>query len=158
MGAVSNKLTRAEQAELLRRTVDTVGKAGQPGEKIRKVISVGMLSEGWDAKTMTHIIGLWAFSSQLLCEQVVRWGLRRTSYELNSETGRFDPEYTSIFSASPFTFLPHGSSRNGPPLPKPRTARAGPGRGEVRNPVARAPGEIRDILIGSGDFWVVLNV
>jgi type III restriction enzyme len=103
---VKPKLTKAEQAELLRRTVDTVGKAGKPGEHIQKVISVGMLSEGWDAKTVTHIMGLRAFSSQLLCEQVVGRGLRRTSYELNPETGLFDPEYVNIFGV-PFTFLPH---------------------------------------------------
>lgn len=65
------KLTKKQQAELLRRTVDTVGKIGEPGEQIQNVISVGMLSEGWDAKTVTHIMGLRAFSSQLLCEQVV---------------------------------------------------------------------------------------
>ncbi len=76
-GPVERKLTKAEQAELLRQTVDTVGKPGLPGEKIQKVISVGMLSEGWDAKTVTHIMGLRAFSSQLLCEQVVGRGLRR---------------------------------------------------------------------------------
>ena len=75
------KLTKAEQAELLRKTVDTVGKDWRAGEKIRTVISVGMLSEGWDAKTVTHIMGLRAFSSQLLCEQVVGRGLRRTSYD-----------------------------------------------------------------------------
>lgn len=69
------KLTKKQQAELLRRTVDTVGKIGEPGEQIQNVISVGMLSEGWDAKTVTHIMGLRAFSSQLLCEQVVGRGL-----------------------------------------------------------------------------------
>lgn len=116
------KLTKAEQAELLRQIVDTVGKAGQPGEKIQKVISVGMLSEGWDAKTVTHIMGLRAFTSQLLCEQVVGRGLRRTSYELNPETGRFDPEYVNIFGV-PFTFLPHEGSEDGPPPPPaPKTA------------------------------------
>jgi type III restriction enzyme len=62
------KLSKKEMAELLRRTVDTVGQRGKPGEQIQKVISVGMLSEGWDAKTVTHIMGLRAFSSQLLCE------------------------------------------------------------------------------------------
>lgn len=103
---VERKLTKAEQAELLRRVVNTVGKPGQPGEKIQKVISVGMLSEGWDAKTVTHIMGLRAFSSQLLCEQVVGRGLRRTSYEVNPETGLFEPEYVNIFGV-PFTFLPH---------------------------------------------------
>ena len=79
------KLTKKEQAELLRKTVDTVGRQGQPGEQIQNVISVGMLSEGWDAKTVTHIMGLRAFTSQLLCEQVVGRGLRRTSYEVDRE-------------------------------------------------------------------------
>ncbi len=110
------KLTKAEQAELLRRTVDTVGCVGQPGEQIRKVISVGMLSEGWDAKTVTHIMGLRAFTSQLLCEQVVGRGLRRKSYETNPETGLFEPEYVNIFGV-PFTFLPHEGGENGPPPP-----------------------------------------
>ena len=119
---VERKLTKAEQAELLRRTVDTVGKVGQPGEKIHNVISVGMLSEGWDAKTVTHIMGLRAFTSQLLCEQVVGRGLRRTSYEVNPETGLFEPEYVNIFGV-PFTFLPHEGGENGPPPPPtPKTA------------------------------------
>ena len=119
---VERKLTKAEQAELLRRMVDTVGKAGQPGAGIQKVISVGMLSEGWDAKTVTHIMGLRAFSSQLLCEQVVGRGLRRTSYEVNPETGLFEPEYVNIFGV-PFTFLPHEEGTDGPPPPPtPKTA------------------------------------
>jgi type III restriction enzyme len=119
---VERKLTKAEQAEQLRRIVDTVGKTGQPGEKIQKVISVGMLSEGWDAKTVTHIMGLRAFTSQLLCEQVVGRGLRRTSYELNPETNLFDPEYVNIFGV-PFTFLPHEGGEDGPPPPPtPKTA------------------------------------
>ncbi len=119
---VKRKLTKAEQAEFLRRTVDTVGKVGQPGAGIQKVISVGMLSEGWDAKTVTHIMGLRAFSSQLLCEQVVGRGLRRTSYETNPETGLFEPEYVNIFGI-PFTFLPHEGSQDGPPPPPtPKTA------------------------------------
>ena len=63
--------TSKQRAEFLRQQVDTVGKVGEPGELIQNVISVGMLSEGWDAKTVTHIMGLRAFSSQLLCEQVV---------------------------------------------------------------------------------------
>ncbi|QGU32978.1 BPTD_3080 family restriction endonuclease [Thermochromatium tepidum] len=119
---VERKLTKAEQAERLRQTVDTVGKAGQPGEKIQKVISVGMLSEGWDAKTVTHIMGLRAFTSQLLCEQVVGRGLRRTSYEVNPATGLFEPEYVNIFGV-PFTFLPHEGGEDGPPPPPtPKTA------------------------------------
>jgi type III restriction enzyme len=116
------KLTKAEQAEVLRRTVDTVGKVGQAGERIQNVISVGMLSEGWDAKTVTHIMGLRAFTSQLLCEQVVGRGLRRTAYEVNEETGLFEAEYVNIFGV-PFTFLPHEGGEDGPPAPpKPKTA------------------------------------
>lgn len=116
------KLTKAEQAERLRQMVDTVGKVGKPGEKIQNVISVGMLSEGWDAKTVTHIMGLRAFTSQLLCEQVVGRGLRRTSYEVNPQTGLFEPEYVNIFGV-PFTFLPHeGGWDTPPPPPTPKTA------------------------------------
>lgn len=111
------KLSKQQQAELLRQTVDTVGKIGKPGEQIRKVISVGMLSEGWDAKTVTHIMGLRAFTSQLLCEQVVGRGLRRTSYDIG-EDGMFQPEYVNIFGV-PFTFLPHESKDGPPPPPEP---------------------------------------
>lgn len=112
------KLSKKDRAELLRKTVDTVGREGQPGEQIQKVISVGMLSEGWDAKTVTHIMGLRAFTSQLLCEQVVGRGLRRTSYEVDEETGLFRPEYVNIFGV-PFTFLPHEGSTDAPPPPPP---------------------------------------
>lgn len=115
------RLTRDQQAERLRLIVDTVGERGRPGERIQNVISVGMLSEGWDAKTVTQIMGLRAFSSQLLCEQVVGRGLRRTSYELNPATGLFDPEYVNIFGV-PFTFLPHeGGSDTVPPPPPPKS-------------------------------------
>ena len=119
--APERKLTKKEQAELLRLQVDTVGQPGKPGSKIQNVISVGMLSEGWDAKTVTHIMGLRAFSSQLLCEQVVGRGLRRTSYEVNGDSGLFDPEYVNIFGV-PFTFLPHESEEGViPEPPKPKT-------------------------------------
>ncbi len=111
------KLTKAELAEQLREVVDTVGKRGEPGEQIQKVISVGMLSEGWDAKTVTHIMGLRAFTSQLLCEQVVGRGLRRTSYTDFDESGFYKPEYVNIFGV-PFTFLPH-EEQDGPPPPPP---------------------------------------
>lgn len=114
------KLTKKEQAELLRLTVDTVGRIGEPGEKIQNVISVGMLSEGWDAKTVTHIMGLRAFSSQLLCEQVIGRGLRRVSYDVG-EDGLFEAEYVNIFGV-PFTFLPHeGGDGPPPPPPPPKT-------------------------------------
>ena len=75
-----------------------------------------MLSEGWDAITVTHIMGLRAFSSQLLCEQVVGRGLRRTSYEINPDTGLFDAESVTIFGI-PFTFLRHETDHG--TIPKP---------------------------------------
>lgn len=121
----SHKLSKKKQAEVLRQMVDTIGQAGKPGERIQKVISVGMLSEGWDAKTVTHIMGLRAFSSQLLCEQVVGRGLRRTSYEINPKTGLFDAEYVNIFGV-PFTFLPHESEDGPPPPPPPPKTRVEP--------------------------------
>jgi type III restriction enzyme len=114
---IEDKMTKEER---LRHIVDTVGKTGKPGEQIQNVIAVSMLSEGWDTKTVTHIMGLRAFRSQLLCEQVVGRGLRRTSYELN-EKGLFDPEYVNIFGV-PFTFLPHeGGDDVLPPPPPPKT-------------------------------------
>lgn len=110
------KKTKKELALELREVVDTVGKPGRPGAQVKNVISVGMLSEGWDAKTVTHIMGLRAFSSQLLCEQVVGRGLRRTSYDVDPETGLFSPEYVNIFGV-PFTFMPHEDTGNEPPRP-----------------------------------------
>ncbi|NLJ48100.1 MAG: type III restriction endonuclease subunit R, partial [Candidatus Atribacteria bacterium] len=119
-GNIPPKHSKKEEAELLRLKVDTVGKIGKPGEQIQNIISVGMLSEGWDAKTVTHIMGLRAFSSQLLCEQVIGRGLRRTSYEVNRETGLFDAEYVNIFGV-PFTYLPHeGGETTPPPPPTPK--------------------------------------
>jgi type III restriction enzyme len=117
----ARKLTREEQAERLRVQVDTVGQPGKPGDRIQNVISVGMLTEGWDARTVTHIMGLRAFSSQLLCEQVVGRGLRRTSYDVDPATGLFQPEHVNIFGI-PFTFLPHeGGDDVVPPPPPPKS-------------------------------------
>jgi len=98
--------TKKDQAEWLRGVVNTIGQPGKPGAPIQTVISVGMLTEGWDARTVTHILGLRAFESQLLCEQVVGRGLRRTDYEVDAVTGLFEPEYVNVFGV-PFTFLPH---------------------------------------------------
>ena len=101
--------------------MDTVGQVGKPGEQIQNVISVGMLYEGWDAKTVTHIMGIRAFTSQLLCEQVVGRGLRRTAYDVNPETNLLEPEYVNIFGV-PFTFIPHESSEETTPPPsQPKT-------------------------------------
>lgn len=120
--APTRKLSKKDLALRLRQTVDTIGRAGELGEQIQHVISVGMLTEGWDAKTVTHIIGLRAFSSQLLCEQVVGRGLRRTSYDVDKETGLLSPEYVNIFGV-PFAFMPHESPKNSevkPTAPKQR--------------------------------------
>ena len=98
-------------AELLREVMNTVGKAGRLGEQIRCVVSVSMLTEGWDANTVTHILGVRAFGTQLLCEQVVGRGLRRLNYDLN-ENELFDPEYADIlgipfdFTAKPVVAIP----------------------------------------------------
>ncbi len=88
--------------ELLREVMNTVGKAGQLGAGIRCVVSVSMLTEGWDANNVTHILGIRAFGTQLLCEQVIGRALRRQSYELNDED-LFDAEYADIFGV-PFDF------------------------------------------------------
>src|SRR5213080_3676832 len=98
-----------------------VGQVGKAGEQIQSVVSVGMLSEGWDVKNVTHIMGLRAFSSQLLCEQVVGRGLRRTSYDIESD-GLFKAEYVNIFGV-PFTFMPYESAEEGtsPKIPAPKT-------------------------------------
>ena len=111
----SKDLSSKDYGEKLREIVDTVGKVGKSGQNIRNIIAVQMLSEGWDATNVTHIMGLRAFTSQLLCEQVVGRGLRRTSYEINKE-GFFEPEYVNIFGV-PFTFLPHEGGGGNPPSP-----------------------------------------
>jgi len=88
--------------ELLREVMNTVGKPGQLGGAIRCVVSVSMLTEGWDANTVTHVLGIRAFGTQLLCEQVIGRALRRQSYDLNDE-GLFNVEYADIFGV-PFDF------------------------------------------------------
>jgi type III restriction enzyme len=90
--------------DLLREVMNTVGKPGKLGEHVRCVVSVSMLTEGWDANTVTHILGIRAFGTQLLCEQVVGRGLRRMSYAANA-AGRFEPEYAEVYGV-PFSFLP----------------------------------------------------
>lgn len=88
--------------DLLREVMNTVGKPDQLGAGIRCVVSVSMLTEGWDANTVTHVLGIRAFGTQLLCEQVIGRALRRQSYELNEE-GLFNTEYADIFGI-PFDF------------------------------------------------------
>lgn len=88
--------------DLLREVMNTVGKQGRLGESIRCVVSVSMLTEGWDANTVTHVLGVRAFGTQLLCEQVIGRALRRQSYELNEE-GLFNVEYADVLGI-PFDF------------------------------------------------------
>lgn len=88
--------------DLLREVMNTVGKQGRLGESIRCVVSVSMLTEGWDANTVTHVLGVRAFGTQLLCEQVIGRALRRESYDLNDE-GLFDVRYADVLGI-PFDF------------------------------------------------------
>jgi type III restriction enzyme len=110
------KATRKEVAEELRKIVSTVGKPGESGERIRCVVSVNMLSEGWDANNVTHILGLRAFGSQLLCKQVIGRGLRRMDYTPDPTTGLLTPEYVDIFGV-PFSLIPFKGRepKKGPP-------------------------------------------
>jgi type III restriction enzyme len=93
--------------DLLREVMNTVGKPGRLGEQIRCVVSVSMLTEGWDANTVTHVLGIRAFSTQLLCEQVVGRALRRTTYVTDAETDLFPAEYAEVYGV-PFSFIPVG--------------------------------------------------
>lgn len=106
--------------DLLREVMNTVGKSGKLGEQVKCVVSVSMLTEGWDANTVTHILGVRAFGTQLLCEQVVGRGLRRMSYAVNDE-GMFDPEYAEVYGV-PFSFIPCAGAQKDPK----------PGRASVR--------------------------
>ncbi|MDO9566561.1 MAG: DEAD/DEAH box helicase family protein [Candidatus Desulfaltia sp.] len=109
--------------DLLREVMNTVGKAGKLGEHVKCVVSVSMLTEGWDANTVTHVLGVRAFGTQLLCEQVVDRGLRRMSYAAN-EQGMFDPEYAEVYGV-PFSFIPcSGSTKEPKPGPLPTRVRA----------------------------------
>jgi type III restriction enzyme len=93
-----------DDAQILREVMNTVGKRGKLGEPVRCVVSVSMLTEGWDANTVSHILGVRAFGTQLLCEQVVGRGLRRRSYAAD-ENGFFTPEYADVYGV-PFQFIP----------------------------------------------------
>ena len=103
--------------DLLREVMNTVGKEGRLGSSIRCVVSVSMLTEGWDANTVTHVLGVRAFGTQLLCEQVVGRALRRQSYDLN-EDGLFDVEYADVLGV-PFDFT--ASPVVGPPTKRRET-------------------------------------
>jgi type III restriction enzyme len=130
---------RQDAAEELRRVVATVGKRGEPGEYVRCVVSVSMLTEGWDANNVTQVLGIRAFGSQLLCEQVVGRGLRRIDYVPDPATGLLTEEYVDVYGI-PFSVIPFkGRAVKGPaPEDKPKNhVRALPERKamEIRFPV-----------------------
>jgi type III restriction enzyme len=96
---------KKQAGEELRRIIATVGRRGEPGEHVRCVVSVAMLTEGWDANNVTHILGIRAFGSQLLSEQVVGRGLRRMNYEPDPNTGLLTEEYVDVYGI-PFSIIP----------------------------------------------------
>jgi type III restriction enzyme len=124
--------------DLLREVMNTIGKPGKLGEQVKCVVSVSMLTEGWDANTVTHILGVRAFGTQLLCEQVVGRGLRRMNYVTESRTltvnGQqvafqgFPVEYAEVYGV-PFSFIPTaGTAADPKPGPIPTRVRALPER------------------------------
>lgn len=108
--------------DLMREVLNTVGKPGKLGEHVRCVVSVSMLTEGWDCNTVTHILGIRAFGTRLLCEQVMGRGLRRRSYAVGDD-GMMAPEYADIFGV-PFSGFPVAglAEERNPPTPKPGKA------------------------------------
>lgn len=106
--------SKNDAAQALRKVVATVGKKGEPGEHLRCVVSVSMLTEGWDASNVTHILGVRAFGSQLLCEQVVGRGLRRMNYRPDPTTGLLPPEHVDVYGI-PFSVIPYKGKATGSP-------------------------------------------
>ena len=115
-----NSAENITDEDILREMMNTVGKPGHLGAEVRCVVSVSMLTEGWDANTVTHILGVRAFGTQLLCEQVVGRALRRQAYELNEE-GLFDVEYADVLGV-PFDFT-DSNVKPTPPVPAAPTVR-----------------------------------
>ncbi len=107
--------------ELLREVMNTVGKPGKLGENIKCVVSVSMLTEGWDVNTVTHILGVRAFTTQLLCEQVVGRALRRVDYSTSRDpedgVDKFSAEYAEVYGV-PFNFLKAEGGTNPQPRPQ----------------------------------------
>ena len=158
---------KGDEMRWMRFTLDTVGKAAwpvdrqgrsiypegfeelakklerpayPPGRDVRCIVSVGMLTEGWDCNTVTHIVGLRPFMSQLLCEQVVGRGLRRASYEVDSD-GKFTEEVAKVFGV-PFEVIPFKASDGGPPVepPERKHVRAIPEKAQYRIEFPRVEG------------------
>jgi type III restriction enzyme len=123
-----------DDATLLREVMNTVGKKGRLGEQVRCVVSVSMLTEGWDANTVTHILGVRAFGTQLLCEQVVGGDLPRQSYDVDPDTGLFSVEYADVLGI-PFDFAA-----------KPVVVKPAPPRETVRVHAVKPDGDALEIV------------
>ena len=136
--------TQKDAEAAVRTMLNTVGKQDRAGAQVRCVVSVGMLTEGWDARTVTHIVGFRAFSTQLLCEQVTGRALRRTAYDSfqpDDPDGRrrLTAEYADVVGI-PFEFMPAADKPTPvPPTPKPRT-RVHSVEGSAKSPDGVAPG------------------
>jgi type III restriction enzyme len=125
--------------DLLREVMNTVGKPGRLGEHVRCVVSVSMLTEGWDANTVTHVLGVRAFGTQLLCEQVVGRALRRRGH-VTDEEDHFSPEYAEVYGV-PFSFIPAAGAVDDPKiLPPPTHVRALEERAEAEISFPRVVG------------------
>ena len=121
-----------DDRDIVRGALNSVGKPGGLGEHIRCVVSVQMLTEGWDTRTVTHILGYRAFSTQLLCEQVTGRALRRSNYDNYDKDGRLIAEYAEVIGV-PFEFMPVKRPEDKPEPPKPRyEVRSIPGRRDHR--------------------------
>jgi type III restriction enzyme len=142
--------SRQAEAERLRRVVATVGKLREPGEQVRCVVSVGMLTEGWDANNVTNILGLRAFGSQLLAEQVVGRGLRRIDYTPDPETGLLTEEYVDVYGI-PFSVIPFKGRTTNAAQPEDRPKQ------HVRALPERAQYEIRFPLVEGYAFALKKN-
>lgn len=150
-GADTDKLT---DQDLLREVMNTVGKKGKLGADVRCVVSVSMLTEGWDANTVSHILGVRAFGSQLLCEQVVGRGLRRRNYATN-EDGYFEPEYANVYGI-PFQFISSDKPIVDPAPPKPSVeVRALEERDDLRITFPKLDGY--RVELPDEDIWLDLN-
>lgn len=113
-GALGTEIFGAKDRERMMDILATVGQPGQLGESVRCVVSVSMLTEGWDCQTVTHILGYRKFGTRLLTEQVLGRALRRADYE-NRDTGdgRFKPEFATLFGV-PMPSTRSGNSGEGP--------------------------------------------
>ena len=114
--ALPNHPWPKDDKDVMREVLNTVGKEGQPGEQVRCVVSIAMLTEGWDTKNVTHVVGFRRFGTHLLCEQVAGRSLRRVVYDRTDEQGFFEPEYADIMGIPfEFTFKPR-NGKSKPPV------------------------------------------